>query len=310
MLEGVEFEFTTFYTPEQNSISEYLNHTITESIQVMLLNTYLSLKFWGEAVKTVCYLQNWLPLGQNHEAKTLYKLHKGFKPIVNHLWMFRCIVHCHILKKKWAKLKNTLKRGIFIGYCKDNHQFHVWSQEREEVEIHTHVLFLEKEKGGDLLKDQGLMDSFMNKSDNDTSAPLPHIPLPVQRCSGSKGASERASNKGVIGGGNFKNQAPEFWAPEFWAPEFENSNNVSNNNNMDSGSTEDNEESSSEAENLLKSIVESLKQQASGEYITQSEQTVIPNQKYTNEAYFANITVQGVIQKPATYKKALRSSDH
>lgn len=79
---------------------------------------------------------------------------------------------------------------------------------------------------------------------------------------------------------------------------------------MDSGSTEDNEESSSEAENLLKSIVESLKQQASGEYITQSEQTVIPNQKYTNEAYFANITVQGVIQKPATYKKALRSSDH
>ena len=61
--EGVEFEFTTYYTPEQNGISERLNRTITESIRGMLLDAKLPVRFWGEAAKTACYLCNRLPLG-------------------------------------------------------------------------------------------------------------------------------------------------------------------------------------------------------------------------------------------------------
>ena len=149
---GVEFEFTTPYTPEQNGLSERLNRTITEAVRCMLFDAQLPTEFWGEAAKTAAYLQNCLPLGDKWGAKTPYELYKGFKPSVKHIRPFGCVVHTHIPKERRAKLKSTSYRGVFIGYCKSNEQFRVWNPSRKEVEIRTHVAFLETEKGGQLLE--------------------------------------------------------------------------------------------------------------------------------------------------------------
>ena len=148
---GVDFETTTPYTPEQNGFAERLNRTITECIRCQLYDSQLPMEFWGEAALTANYLRNRLPLGDKYGAKTPYELYTMRKPYVKHLRPFGCIVHCYIPKEKRAKLEDTSYRGIFIGYTDSNHQFRVWNPARNEVEIRTHVLFLENEKGGSLL---------------------------------------------------------------------------------------------------------------------------------------------------------------
>ena len=147
----VDFEFITLYMLKQNGFSEHLNCTIMKSLHSMLYNVQMFIKFWREAVKTVNYLWNCLSLRDKWGVKTLYKLYKGFKLSVKHLWLFRCLMHTHISKKRWVKLKNTFYRGIFIDYCKSNKQFQVWNPSIEKVEIWTHLIFIEHEKGDQLL---------------------------------------------------------------------------------------------------------------------------------------------------------------
>ena len=149
---GVDFEITTPYTPEQNGFAERLNRTITECVRCQLYDSQLPMEFWGEAALTANYLRNRLPLGDKYGAKTPYELYTKRKPHVEHLRPFGCVVHCHIPKEKRAKLENTSYRGVFVGYTESNHQFRVWNPLKEVIEKHSHVLFLENEKGGGLLK--------------------------------------------------------------------------------------------------------------------------------------------------------------
>ena len=147
----VKFEFITSYISEQNRFSECLNCTITESLCSMLYDVQMLMKFWEEAVKTVNYLQNCLSLRDKWGVKTSYELYKKFKLSVEHLRLFRCVVHTHISKKRWVKLKNMFYREVFIDYCKSNEQFQIWNPSIEMVEIQTHLIFIEHEKGDYLL---------------------------------------------------------------------------------------------------------------------------------------------------------------
>ena len=53
-------ELATPYTPEQNSIAEWINRTIIEWAKAMLLSMNLLLEVWLEVVCTAAYLQNWI----------------------------------------------------------------------------------------------------------------------------------------------------------------------------------------------------------------------------------------------------------
>ena len=149
---GIEFEFTTTYTPEQNGVSERLNRTIMECIRSLLFDSSLPPEFWGEAAQTACYLRNRLPLGDSHGAKTLYELWTGFKPFIEHLRVFGCVVHTYIPSVKRAKLESTSRRGIFVGYCSTSKQFRVYFPILKTAERVSHLIFLENEKGGQLLE--------------------------------------------------------------------------------------------------------------------------------------------------------------
>ena len=49
---SVPFEYMTPYTPEQNRVSERLNRVLVTIARAMLLDTWLPLMFWGDAVTT------------------------------------------------------------------------------------------------------------------------------------------------------------------------------------------------------------------------------------------------------------------
>ncbi|GJT22594.1 retrovirus-related pol polyprotein from transposon TNT 1-94 [Tanacetum coccineum] len=50
--------FSSFYTPEQNSVAERKNKTLIKAARTMLSGSVFSKQYWTEAVATACYTQN------------------------------------------------------------------------------------------------------------------------------------------------------------------------------------------------------------------------------------------------------------
>ncbi|WVZ76289.1 hypothetical protein U9M48_024276 [Paspalum notatum var. saurae] len=55
---GLEHQFSSPYTPPQNSVVECKNHTLVEMSQTMLDEHRTPRRFWAEAVNTACYIAN------------------------------------------------------------------------------------------------------------------------------------------------------------------------------------------------------------------------------------------------------------
>ena len=59
--QGLDFEFTTPYTHQQNGIVEHSMRTILDSTRTALAESGLPVKYWADAVQTIVYTQNLLP---------------------------------------------------------------------------------------------------------------------------------------------------------------------------------------------------------------------------------------------------------
>lgn len=91
--EGIESQLTVASTPEQNGVAERKNRYLIEMARCMLIDSKLSLKYWGEAVNTANYLQNRLPTRTT--KKTPYEMLFNKKPTVEHLRIFGCTAYTH-----------------------------------------------------------------------------------------------------------------------------------------------------------------------------------------------------------------------
>lgn len=71
--EGIKREYTTPKTPQQNGVSERMNHTLMETVRSMLADSRLPHRFWAEALSTAAYLINRSPtktLGDKTQCQT------------------------------------------------------------------------------------------------------------------------------------------------------------------------------------------------------------------------------------------------
>lgn len=59
--EGIQYQRTAPYSPQQNGVAERKNRTLIEMARCMILDAKFENKFWGEAVIMVNYIQNCLP---------------------------------------------------------------------------------------------------------------------------------------------------------------------------------------------------------------------------------------------------------
>jgi len=73
---GIEHQFTTVYTPQQNSVSERKNRTIMEMARCMLYEKKLPKQLLTEAINTATYLLNRLPT-RALKIKTPFEAWKG-----------------------------------------------------------------------------------------------------------------------------------------------------------------------------------------------------------------------------------------
>ena len=87
--EGSKHKLTTPHTPQQNVVAERLNYTLIKGVHTLLANSRLPHKLWVEALSTIVYLQNHIPI-EALKGITPYEAWSGFKPSVSYLSIFGC----------------------------------------------------------------------------------------------------------------------------------------------------------------------------------------------------------------------------
>jgi hypothetical protein len=121
---GILKETTTPYTPQSSGVVEQANRTIMESVECMLDDARLSMKYWAFAVSVAVCLKNHTPTRLVVD-KTLYEAWHGRKPSLKHLGVFGCLAFVHVPKEKRNKLDYRATPGIFVGYCISTKQYFV-----------------------------------------------------------------------------------------------------------------------------------------------------------------------------------------
>ena len=139
---GIQHQYTTPYTPEQNGVAERFNRTITENMRAMLYHAKLPKKFWAEAINTAVYLKNRSPHSYL-DGLTPFEIFHGQKPNLSHLRVFGCLTTVHIPKQQRLKVYAKAKVKIFIGYPDNVKGYRLMDPESLKVTISRNVIFHE-----------------------------------------------------------------------------------------------------------------------------------------------------------------------
>ncbi|KAH9782035.1 Integrase catalytic domain-containing protein [Citrus sinensis] len=137
---GIEHQFSSPRTLQQNGVVERKNRSIQEMARTMLNENALPKYFWAEAVNTACYVLNRV-LIRPHLNKTPYELWKGRKPNIGYFKVFGC--KCFILNTKdnLGKFDPKSDVGIFLGYSNSSKAYRVYTKRTLVVEESMHVTF-------------------------------------------------------------------------------------------------------------------------------------------------------------------------
>lgn len=136
--EGIIFQCTVGYAPEQNGIAERMNRTLVEAVRSMLVNSGFQKSLWGEAVSTACYIFN----RTNTKGKSPYEIWHGVKPNFTNLHEFGCDVYSMIPYEKRRKLDDKAEKLKFVGYDESSKGYRLINKDNKVI-ISREVYFLE-----------------------------------------------------------------------------------------------------------------------------------------------------------------------
>ena len=151
----IVFQYIVSYMLIQNEVVERIIYITENSMQVMIKNAELFIKFWAEAAKTNVYLQNWIimKLLINEVFMISKKTFIEIKLSIDHIQVWECKCYSYVdfkslsVKDRWNKFMNRDKFNVFMKYVKNiNKQYHLWVSDLDQVIKNHAVKFAENEK--------------------------------------------------------------------------------------------------------------------------------------------------------------------
>ncbi|KAJ9560080.1 hypothetical protein OSB04_005240 [Centaurea solstitialis] len=135
---GIERQYSTPRTPQQNGVAERRNRTLIEAARTMLVDSKLPITFWAEAVNTACYVQNRVLIVKS-KGKTPYELFEKKKPFIGFLKPFGC--PCTILNTKshLGKFDSKSEDGFLVGYSSQSKALRVFNSSSRIIEESDNV---------------------------------------------------------------------------------------------------------------------------------------------------------------------------
>ncbi|KAK1613544.1 hypothetical protein QYE76_019061 [Lolium multiflorum] len=143
--EGIQHQYSSPYTPQQNGVAERKNRTLIEAARTMMMEYNSKYNFWAEAISTACHATNRLYFRKGLE-KTPYEILTGNKPNVSYFKVFGC--KCYVLVKdtRLSKFDSRAQEGIFVGYATDSHAYRVFNKSNGRVVESCDVTFDEDDR--------------------------------------------------------------------------------------------------------------------------------------------------------------------
>ena len=149
---GIQAQYTTPGTPEQNGVAKRRNGTLKEMVRSMMSRTTLPHFLWGEALKMANYVLNRVP--SKAVNKTQFEIWSSRKPSLNHLRVWGCKAEARMYNPLEKKLESRTVSCRFIGFPEKSKGYKFYAPN-----LHTRVFetnnakFIEEEishDGGDL----------------------------------------------------------------------------------------------------------------------------------------------------------------
>ncbi|KAH9744422.1 Integrase catalytic domain-containing protein [Citrus sinensis] len=172
---GIEHQFSSPRTPQQNRVVERKNRSIQEMARTMLNENSLPKYFWAEAVNTACYVLNRVLIRPNLN-KTPYELWKDIKPNIGYFKVFGC--KCFVLNTKdnLGKFDPKSDVGIFLGYSNSSKAYRVYNKKTLVVEESMHVTFDESNPSSTekVVVDDNAEEEQQEEASNDNQEDAPH----------------------------------------------------------------------------------------------------------------------------------------
>jgi hypothetical protein len=138
--EGIQHEFSSAYTPQQNGVVERKNRTLLDMARTILDEYKTPDRFWAEAINTACYSINRLYLHRILK-KTSYELLTGKNPNVSYFIVFGS--KCFILIKRGRNSNFAPKavEGFLLGYDSNTSAYRVFNKSTGLVEVSCDIVF-------------------------------------------------------------------------------------------------------------------------------------------------------------------------
>lgn len=137
--QGIEYETSMPYTPEQDGLAERHIRTIMEYTRSMLIHSKINWALWPYAAKHAAHIKNVTPRPTNPQGKSAFELWHGTKPSISHLKTFGCVAYVHVPKEKrkcaGGKLVARSWKGIYVGNAEEHSGYAIWNPHDTETPI-------------------------------------------------------------------------------------------------------------------------------------------------------------------------------
>ncbi|KAK9923369.1 hypothetical protein M0R45_031791 [Rubus argutus] len=139
--QGVIFQRSSVYTPQQNGVVERKHRHILETARALRFQSHLPISFWGECVLTAVYNINRLPtllLNKKTPFEVLYRK----LPDYSRMRVFGCIAFATSVNPS-SKFDPRARKCIFIGYPMGQKAYKLYDVETKTIFTNRDVIFME-----------------------------------------------------------------------------------------------------------------------------------------------------------------------
>jgi Reverse transcriptase (RNA-dependent DNA polymerase)/Retrotransposon gag protein/Integrase core domain/Chromo (CHRromatin Organisation MOdifier) domain/GAG-pre-integrase domain len=169
---GISYEMTTAYTPQQNGVAERYNRTLLECIRAIMHSANIPKELWAEIADTAVYLRNRISTRSNISYQTPFELWRKHKPNITHLRVIWADAYMHIIKSKRSKLDKRAVKLKLIGYCDTKKAYKLWNPTTKSILTSRDVIFDEvivlnslTEISNTITDDEYLIESIIDERD-------------------------------------------------------------------------------------------------------------------------------------------------
>lgn len=139
---GIQRNYTTPYTPQQNGVVERRNRTVVEMTRSSLKEMKLPAKLWAEGVRNAVYILNRLPT-RALTNQTPYEAWENKKPEVSHIRVFGCLAHVKTPSVHNTKLDDRSKRMVNLGREPGTKGYRLYDPVENKIQVSRDVVFEE-----------------------------------------------------------------------------------------------------------------------------------------------------------------------